>query len=363
MNLPNQSPEPKREISLKELILVIQEWVGYLWKKKSIIILIVVLGAGIGLAVSILKKPKYMGQLSFVLEESSKSGMLGSYSSIASSLGVDLGGLGGSSSGIFTGDNILEFLKSRLMVETALLSTVKVNGKETTLADYYIDINDLRDKWKGDKELANLANLHYPAGQDRSKFSLQQDSVLYELYHRITEKDLTVEKPDKKVTFIYVTCLSKNELFAKYFVEKLVKEATSFYVAMKTQRSKVNVDILQAKADSIERLLNQKTYTAAVAKDLNINPAKVQAAVGLEVASRDKTVLQTMYAEVVKNLELSKVSMSQETPIIQIVDTPVLPLQKKRIGKMMGLVVGGFLGGFLSVVGLILTKFYKKIMA
>ncbi|RFM35845.1 Wzz/FepE/Etk N-terminal domain-containing protein [Chitinophaga silvisoli] len=365
MNLPNQLPDnaPKREISLKDLILVIQEWVGYLWKKKLIIILVAVLGAVIGVTVSIFKKPKYTGQLSFVLEESSKSSMLGSYSSIANSLGVDLGGLGGSSSGLFAGDNIMEFLKSRLMVEKALLSPITINGKEISLADYYIDLNEFREQWKKDEQLASLANIHFPVGEDRSKFSLQQDSVLFELYHRISEKDLTVEKPDKKISFIYVTCLSEDQLFAKYFVEELVKEATSFYVTMKTQRSKVNVDKLQAKADSIERLLNQKTYTAAAAKDLNINPAKVQAAVGLEVASRDKTVLQTMYAEVVKNLELSKVSMSQETPIIQIVDTPILPLKKKRFGKMMGIVIGGFLGGFLSVIGLILLKFYKKIMA
>lgn len=365
MNQPNQLPDhtPKREISLKDLILVILEWVRYLWKKKLIIILITVVGAVAGLTASFVMKPKYMGQLSFVLEESGKSGMLGSYSSIASSLGVDLGGLGGSSSGLFAGDNIMEFLRSRLMVEKALLSPVTINGKQLTLADYYIELKEYRDKWKKDEKTVDLAKMHYPVGQDRSGFTLQQDSVLFELYHNITEKELSVDKPDKKVSFIYVTCSSTDQLFAKYFVEDLVKEATSFYVIMKTQRSKVNVDKLQAKADSIEQLLNQKTYTAATAKDLNINPAKVKAVVGLEVASRDKTVLQTMYAEVVKNLELSKVSMSQETPIIQIVDTPILPLKKKRFGKMMGIVVGGVLGGFLSVIGLVLLKFYKKIMA
>ncbi len=54
------------------------------------------------------------------------------------------------------------------------------------------------------------------------------------------------------------------------------------------------------------------------------------ASIGSELAMRDKTVLQTMYGEVVKNLEISKIAMAQETPIIQIVDMPILPLEKTK---------------------------------
>jgi len=70
-----------------------------------------------------------------------------------------------------------------------------------------------------------------------------------------------------------------------------------------------------------------------------------------------------MYGEVIKNLELSKISMAQETPVIQIVDKPILPLEKKRFGKLMGLVIGGIAGGFLYVMFLMLKKVYLEIMS
>ncbi|MCK7558118.1 hypothetical protein MKQ70_25170 [Chitinophaga sedimenti] len=126
----------------------------------------------------------------------------------------------------------------------------------------------------------------------------------------------------------------------------MVDVATAFYTKTKTQRSKANVDVLQTKADSLERLLNRKTYATAAAQDLNLNPARSLARVPLEMETRDKMVVQTMYAEVIKNLEFSKLTMAQETPIIQIIDTPVFPLKKIRLGKVKGIITGGMLAGF-----------------
>jgi hypothetical protein len=65
---------------------------------------------------------------------------------------------------------------------------------------------------------------------------------------------------------------------------------------------------------------------------------------------------------VVKNLELSKMAMAQETPVIQEVDMPILPLEKKRFGKLKGLIIGGFFGGVLIVLFLLMKKGYSDIM-
>lgn len=69
-----------------------------------------------------------------------------------------------------------------------------------------------------------------------------------------------------------------------------------------------------------------------------------------------------MYAEVVKNLELSKIAMAQETPVIQVVDSPILPLEKIRLGKLKGIVFGGLIGGVLVIASLILRKTYRDIL-
>ncbi|WP_423736747.1 hypothetical protein [Chitinophaga caseinilytica] len=344
-------------VSLRDIILSTQQWMRYLWSKWLVIVISGIVFAGLLLTYAFIKKPQYVGQLSFVVEDT-KSSPLSMYAGIASQFGIDLGS--GSGTGVFSGDNILQFLKSRYIVEKALLSPLQANGKTVTLADYYIDINNMREGWK---EKPELAKLQYPVNANRKQFSLQQDSVLSVMYDKIIKNNLSVTKPDKKLSFINVKCVSEDEMFSKTFTEYLVSEAVTFYVQTKTQRTKATVDALQSKVDSIETLLNRKTYSLAATQDMNQNPARNLAGVGMELVARDKIVLQTMYGEVIKNLEISKMAMAQEAPIIQTIDKPILPLRKEKLGKLVAIIMGGFLGGFLAIVYLLVKYFYRKIMA
>lgn len=356
MESNTSQPLPTNELSLKDIVGKLSDWLKYLWRKKIIIILFSVVGAALGVAYSLMKKPAYTGELTFVLEDS-KSNPLSSYAGIASQFGFDLSG--GAGSGIFSGDNILEFLKSRLMIEKTLLLPITADGKTTTLADRYIEVYELKDKWK---KKSHLAGIGFPLKTDRKQFTLQQDSILNVLYEKILKQHLDVGKLDKKLSFVYVQCKTTDEYFSKYFTEYLVKEAAEFYIRTKTLRSATNVNNLQHKADSIEALLNRKTYSAAAVQDMNMNPARNTAGVATELATRDKLVLQTIYTEVVKNLEVSKMAMIQEAPVIQIVDSPTFPLEKETPGLLKSIVIGGFLFGFLTVLFLIFKIIYKEIM-
>lgn len=356
MEVKHHTSPQEEEVFLKDLILKFQDWCAYILSKWLIILLFGLVGAGLGLSYALIKKPNYVGELTFVLEDN-KSNPLSAYMGLASQIGLDIGG--GYGSGVFGGDNIIEFLRSRLMIEKTLLSPIIVNGKVKSLADLYIEINELDKKWESNPVVKDL---RFPLHLERSKFSLQQDSVLNIFQESITKKNLEIRKLDKKLSFISVTCTSRDERFSKAFVERLVAEATDFYVNTKIKHSKINVDKLQLTADSLESLLNRKTYALAASQDINQNPVKQMASVGAQVQARDKMVLQTMYAEVVKNLEFSKMSMALETPLVQIVDTPILPLEKKKFGKLKGIVIGGFISGFLVVGFLVSRRFYKKVM-
>jgi len=66
--------------------------------------------------------------------------------------------------------------------------------------------------------------------------------------------------------------------------------------------------------------------------------------------------------ELVKQCELAKVSVRKETPLIQVIDRPILPLPKQRFGKAKGLVMGGFLAGFLTVLFLTVRRVIKGVI-
>jgi uncharacterized protein involved in exopolysaccharide biosynthesis len=99
------------KISLKEIILLLKEWYGYLMSKWSIIIIIGAIGAFSGFAYAWMKKPLYVAKLTFVVEDekSAASGLSGALG-LANSLGLDIGG---STGGAFSGANLMELMKSR----------------------------------------------------------------------------------------------------------------------------------------------------------------------------------------------------------------------------------------------------------
>ncbi len=70
-----------------------------------------------------------------------------------------------------------------------------------------------------------------------------------------------------------------------------------------------------------------------------------------------------MYLEIIKNLEVSKITLLNETPIIQIIDKPILPLEDNKISKALAGILGAFLGGFLSISFFVFGKLFKDALA
>lgn len=341
------------EVSLKDLILNLQAWVKYLWSKWLIILLVGLSGGGIGLWKSINTKPTYIAKLNFVLEDG-KGGGMGGLGGLAAIAGVNLGGSNG---GLFQGDNILELYKSRHMLTETFLTPVDQQGEEL-LVDRYIAMNELREAWNG-TELETI-NFDIP----RAQFTLQHDSLMGLFVKNIRENILNVGKPDKMLSLIEVEVKAPDEVFAKVFTETLVSKVSAFYVEGRTQKSQENLTILQHQVDSVRRELNRAIGGVAASTDANpnANPARQVLRVGSAQRQVDVQANQAILTELVKNLEVAKVSLRKDAPLIQILDSPILPLEQERLGKAKAIVVGGFIAGFLIVALLLGRKYYRDIM-
>ena len=172
-----------------------------------------------------------------------------------------------------------------------------------------------------------------------------------EALKRIEEKELTVIKPDKKLSFFNIAINTKDELMSLLITQRIIKIATDFYVNAKVGRLRSNIERLEKRTDSISNLLNQQTYAATEDARLllNVNPADINAPVYSEISQRDKMVLTTIYAELMKNLEVSKAALIQETPTVQIVDKPSFPLERIETKWYEGILIGGIFSHFHCV--------------
>lgn len=341
------------EPTIKDLIIRSNRLLKFLSNKKRKIFLISFLGGLIGFVIAISTPTKYTYKLTFVVEES--KGQVGGLSALAGQFGFDLGGSGG---GVFSGDNILVFLKSENLCRETLL-TYYDDKQSITLADRYAQVMGMKKKWIKKKKIGEI---NFSDFKDKQLPRLEDSLLQVIIKKNILKNDLFITKPDKKSTFIQVALSSRDEKFSALFCQRLVKIATTRYVESKTKLKVANVAILQRRADSLASLLNNKTFEAAQSQQvlIDLNPALKMTPINAEISTREKSMIGTIFAEVVKNLEIAKTILSQETPAIQIVDQSFFPLEKVVASKSAYSILSSFIFTILILSYLIFIRWIKS---
>jgi hypothetical protein len=335
------------EISLKELILKGKEWVAYLWGYKWIILLVSALGGALGFAYAkYLTKPEYTAQVTFAMEQKS-GGAASALGGLASSLGIgDIGGASGS--GMFGGENILMLMKSNRIIHEALKAPLKeLEGDH--LLNFYAK-NHFENALK-EKKIAL-----FPKIFDSITSTRAQDSLLLLITKNIRENQLVADRADKKTTIINLEVKDCNEQWALLFSKMLVQHAIDLYMEIKVGKLISTERELTRKRDSIRSLLDGSITTLAIETDLNSHAPLMRYKTKQAKKQVDVDVLKTMYGNIIQNLEMTKFQRSQEEPIIEIIDEPILPLPSDKFGRAIGIIVGGILTGFLTTIFLIIRK-------
>lgn len=341
-------------LSHRELFIRVKELILFLKSKWVRIILAGLFGSIIGILLAIFTPVRYIAKLTFVVEESNAS--RGGLSSLAGQFGFDIGNSGGGS--LFAGDNILLFLKSESLCRETLLTPYDEIGK-LTLADRYAEVKNLKKSWIKSKEIGEV-NFAKDGGKVITRI---EDSLLQVIIKKhILANDLFVMKPDKKASFIQVIMSTRDEKLSLLFSQRLVKIASDKFIESKTKPRAENVAILQRRADSLANLLEDKSYKAASSQQVlvDVNPALKTAPIAAEISAREKSMVGTIFAEVVKNLELGKSMLSQETPAIQVVDQSTYPLERVKASKLRGMLLWGFLFGFFTISYLLISNWFKS---
>jgi uncharacterized protein involved in exopolysaccharide biosynthesis len=322
-------------IKYPELKSVLNRFLNYFISQYKLVLYITLISTILGFLYGKFQPSSFKATTTFIVEDKSGRGS-GGLSGLASQFGIDAGGLTGGGAGLFDGDNVLEIIKSRGIIEKVLLTKMNnaVNGQ--TIADYYIQISDFKSAFESKN--INTKSLNFIAIAEGTKHSVVQDSILYILYAEIS-KNLTVEKRNKKSTIITLQVSSPDQVFSKTFAEELIKQTSDLYIDIKTGNLSKSIGKIQRKADSL-----QNSLVGIYQNSFQINMSRN------DLSERDKTFSSTLYAEVVKNLETLKLSLINQTPVIQVLDTPKLPLFDQRLPGRYFLVIGFAVGFLLSIL-------------
>ena len=341
-----------KEIELKEIFSTMSELKKELHSNLFKIFLLVISFTVLSLVFSLAQDSRHKAELRFVVEDTQKSAPLSSMSGLASQFGFDMFS---SSNSTFSQANIMDLLKSIGVISKTLLQKSNYTDKSDFFIDSYLKINSINNAWN---ELQSLKDLNF-----HDKLTITHDSIITLVWQKIIEEDISVEIKNDETDIIYLSFTCSDEKFAKFFSESLISEMSRMYISYQTKQSTNTISFLQNRADSVFVELEKAEQEFARVKDINQRIIKASGRLKELQLMRNVEVLNTMYLELVKNIEVSKLTLLNQTPIIQLIDKPILPLEDTKMSIFLVLLITIFISTTFSVIYIVLKKLVNDSLA
>lgn len=327
-----------------------------LYKRRWIVFLMGMIGLIIGVFYAQKKPVVYESHLTFSLDE----GAGGSGTAAGGLLGLvaQFGLAGGGGNDMFSGDNILEVIKSRRIVEAVLLGTDTVNNKQISLMSEWKNMKLKHIKSAKQREL--LLAIQFPAGSKKNQLTYIQDSLLYKAYEYIVKYDLDASRPDKKLNIYQIKFRSENERFTKIFTDRILSVTTQFYTELKTKKSMETLNVLEERVAAVKNNLGSSIVSRAASQDANINPAFAKSQVPIQKQQINIQAYGVAYGELCKNLELARFQYLQNVPLLQIIDNADYPMDEIKSSKLKYMSLAFLLFSFAGGLSILLFAQFKK---
>ncbi|MFL2665783.1 MAG: hypothetical protein ACJ0NM_00125 [Flavobacteriaceae bacterium] len=339
----------EEKISLSFLVQGFKNWISFLISKKKLIFLATISILFVTISYNYLINPVYYARTTFVLDNENSAGSMADLSSLASLAGINASSFIDASS-LFQIDNIQELYRSNSMIKETLLSSASHKNVNFLIIERFIKSEKLEKKWKR----LGVETKDFKS----SKASRVQDSLVKDLIKLIKKEYLIVDKPSRKTTILEIGFDHKDEVLAKTFNENLVSIVNNFYNKTKTLKTGLNMEILQRQADSIKMVLDTSIMMLAETDQSipNPNPLTKVSLVPYQKAMIDVQANGAIYQELLKQLELAKVTHRNKMPLIQIIDKPNYPLESSKWKLFKTLFYGLILGFSISVLFLSIRR-------
>ena len=324
-----------RIIHYSEVETFIKSYLAFLKKKQTIVKLFLTTSLFASLVYWYIQPDKYTSNSTFLIADQKASNS--NIANIASQFGFDLTNMVGGDANMFYGDNIFDILKSNTIIENALSTSIKNKDGDETLMTLYKRSQDYKSNF--------------------IEFFL--DTNFNNITNKIKKKNIIIDRTNKKSSIISLTIVSSDPFFAYAFNKELVLKTTELYKKMKVGNLGANINRLEKKADSIQRILNKRSYQSAKLKSIDVNTAYKVESVPEEISDREKIILNNLYAEIIKNIESLKINLIIQTPVFEILDKPSIPIKNEK-PIMLFYLFNGVIIGIILIAIYFLFPFLKQ---
>jgi uncharacterized protein involved in exopolysaccharide biosynthesis len=341
-------PYQDDEITLKELILKIQEFWQVLWNKKWVIIGLSLLFAVLFILWNSRKETLYTSAVTFMVGESdSKSKVMATPFQQVEFEGIK-------------NHKITVIARASKIVHQVLLT----EDNNRTVADKLIEVYGLKEKWSNyDWSLIDF-NI-----SDRAQLNQETKTVFDKLHEFLVGNKLR----DGSAGLMSITFDDETEIFklsiktvdktlSPYLRDVFYKTISEFYVDRTVGRAERSYHQLVVREDSLLSVVNKAESELAYSSDRTRGVVSSLVKVNQSRISRKLENVTSQYMEVRANRQKIEYVLQTQTPDFQILDQTFVPIVAKTSLAKSG-IMGAFLGVFLCVLFIIVRHIILTALA
>lgn len=347
-----------------DLVEIIQK----LWRNRRLILKVTLVFAVLGLLIAIFTPKEYTAGCTMVPQTNEKN-MGGSLGGLAAMAGINLGNMGGSE--VLSPKIYPKILSSTPFQKELIYTPIKFEEFEhpITLFDYYMNDEYRKTSVLGAIKKYTIGLPGVIIGAIRGEQPEPEYAV-----NGITQSSIHVlTREEKKCIDILKDKVSLNvnskdgdieletrmpEAYAAAQLAETVQLLLQKYITeFKVEKVQSNLDFVQGRYNEVKADFEQLQVERAVFRDANKNISSAKAQTEQDRLETSYNLAQSVYTELAKQLEQTKIQVKETTPILTIVDPVTLPMERSKPKRAMILVIFTFLGGILGVILVLILPF------
>lgn len=344
------------EISLKNFIYRIKEYYQEVKERWLVLLLLGAFFIAI-LGYQWMTTPEvYPAKMTFMVNEESGGG------------GGGVGGLlnqfgfGGGGGGSYNLTKVIELSKSREIVKQALFLRDSTQENPDFLVNKLITVYGLREAWADNPDLADFSFKH----DDFDRFTREENSIMKSLHGLVVGGEdgggITKLEVNAETSIFKMVVNGREEALSIQLLNGIYNALSSFYISETIEKPKNTYENLKARTDSVRAAIVALEYQLAKDYDTNLGLLTRRAQLNRNRLEREVRAAGMEYAKLLENLGVSEFTLENATPVFQVIDAAIEPIDPVKEPFWKPIVFGAVIGIVLGIILILFLKIYRDAM-
>lgn len=333
----NNNPDElyyEEEMTLKDLILKVKEYLLVLWAGKFLILIVSAILAGLLFYYQLKKPTSYTSGMTFMVNDTNDKAGQQIIAPFDRFQFQDV-----------KSNKITEIARASRIVRQVLQSPIDSNSN-TLIADKILDTYGLKDAWaikEGFSKEDQLNKLHELLVGNKIA---GRQGLMSITYNKMTE-------------LFTLKVVSKNPELSYSLTENFYDHLADFYIDKTVGRYQRSFGAIKSREDSLRVELNKTESSVAYSKDRTRGVVSSVAKVNQSRMKRKFEDISQEYEEAKSNRQRVETILQKDTPDFQIIDKTYVPIVN-RPAKFQFAFVGAMLGFLLSAAFILLRYIIRQ---